>query len=529
MKERISKSALISAIVLIIATLPIVFLRDLNPVNELNYIAIAHKALADGTIFAFYKDNLPYTDKPPLYLWLAMIGVYFFGNHPSAFIQLCSVIPFAGLILIMDKYFGVYLKSTQRSYASMALCGSLFLLFASVLARMDMLFTFFIILTVGIIAKRTILLVDERKDSTYGEFTIPLFMFLGIFVKGPYAFIFPLVTLFFVLLVKRSLSYYFKIFKPKFFLIILGFIIIWAIAVLLDGGIDYAKNLFVYQTTTRISGSQGHPESAFYYLINFWYLSLPTGFAFVYLFLKLLLKRKLSSISTHSLFAILLPLSILLIITIPSSKLEIYLLPAIPTLSYAIALYLDKGNKFDFIFKVLIALGILPFTLLFPISYFLKQTYPLLDNLYITAAFLLLMLVSIFAIIRVFLNDTMYALAAHGVGLLIMIFVAGFSFNQINPYIGVAQISKQLSDNADKYNNYNVCTVGLTNDWAINLFDGRLIIVESNINDIYANECKNSNIIIGRRALKDNPQIKEELINKGGKMIGDNLLYSPHQ
>ena len=54
-------------LLIFIALLPILILRDFTPDNELKYLSIADEALANGNIFAFFNHGVPYADKPPLY------------------------------------------------------------------------------------------------------------------------------------------------------------------------------------------------------------------------------------------------------------------------------------------------------------------------------------------------------------------------------------------------------------------------------------------------------------------------------
>ena len=69
-----------------IALLPILLLRDFTPANELKYLSIAEEAIENGHIFAFYNHGVPYADKPPLYLWIVMLGKVLWGKHVMFFL-----------------------------------------------------------------------------------------------------------------------------------------------------------------------------------------------------------------------------------------------------------------------------------------------------------------------------------------------------------------------------------------------------------------------------------------------------------
>ena len=75
-------------LIAIVAFLPIMILRDASVSNELRYLSIADEALRNGDIFTFTNNGEPYADKPPLYLWIVMLGKLIFGQHHMWFITL---------------------------------------------------------------------------------------------------------------------------------------------------------------------------------------------------------------------------------------------------------------------------------------------------------------------------------------------------------------------------------------------------------------------------------------------------------
>ena len=86
------------------ALLPVMILRDFTPSNELRYLSIADEALRDGHLFAFFNHGVPYADKPPLYLWLVMLGRQLFGGHCMAFLSLFSLVPAMVILRTMDRW-----------------------------------------------------------------------------------------------------------------------------------------------------------------------------------------------------------------------------------------------------------------------------------------------------------------------------------------------------------------------------------------------------------------------------------------
>ena len=77
----------------IVAFLPIFSFRDFTPDNELRYLSIADEALQNGSFITFFNHGLIYADKPPLYLWIVMLGKSIFGLSLHAlpkYIFICS-------------------------------------------------------------------------------------------------------------------------------------------------------------------------------------------------------------------------------------------------------------------------------------------------------------------------------------------------------------------------------------------------------------------------------------------------------
>ncbi len=87
-----------------IALLPAMILRDLTLMNELRYLSIVDEALRNGNIFTFTNQGVIYTDKPPLYFWLMMIGKVLLGGHRRWFLSLLSFIPALVTLITMTKW-----------------------------------------------------------------------------------------------------------------------------------------------------------------------------------------------------------------------------------------------------------------------------------------------------------------------------------------------------------------------------------------------------------------------------------------
>lgn len=522
MKNLLQNKTLSFLLLVFAALLPALIFRQLNPTNELNYLAIGADALERRTLFAFYQDGAPYADKPPLYLWLAMVSYKLMGCH-GFFILLGSALPFIWILHLASDYFARGCSECYKLQLMLSLCAALFMVGMALTARMDMLFTAFIMLTCIFVCERLYLYRKGVQKLPY-NWALPLCMFAAIFVKGPYALIFPLVALLFATWYLKDLKACFKIFRPYFFLVLITCTALWGLCVYLDGGMDYLKELFVGQSTKRLTGSTGHPEPIYWYLTNIWYLAMPAALPLIYIYIKDFKSGYLRS-DVKSAFCAFFVLAVLLVVSVPSSKLEIYVLPAIPfALIYLTSALARMQSERSVILRVLLGLNFLPFVLLFPALFFFTGKYPFLSSPFIYAAAMSLSLGSLIALVLTFKNQLVKATALMGGAVLTFIFVLAFALPQVNPYLSVEDAAMQASAAIDaKGASHKICVIGIAKEQNLVLYDPRFEVLEV---DPLSPECADDQIIVGRSTLRSRPDLKEAVSAMGGVMVGDNMLYT---
>nr|MBP7472302.1 hypothetical protein [Prevotella sp.] len=253
-----------------VVLLPIILLRDYTPSNELRYISIANEALNQGHIFAFTNHGVPYADKPPLYIWLLMATKLIFGNYYHIIISLFSLIPAYVIIETMARWSRLEDKQLMAFRAMMFTCG--LLIVSSLTLRMDMLMCMFIVLTL-----RQFFLIYNSK-TPHESWLIPIFIFLGIFTKGPIGIIIPLTSIVAFLIVKGRCIDFFKYLGWRTWGLLFVLLGLWFFAVYQEGGRDYLNNLLFNQTINRTIHSFHHSEPFYYYLYMMLPLLLPWSF-----------------------------------------------------------------------------------------------------------------------------------------------------------------------------------------------------------------------------------------------------------
>lgn len=327
------------------AFIPALLLRDFNALNELNYLGIAQEALDRGSWFAFYENGVPYADKPPVYLWICMLAVAIAGVHAMPLVLLASVLPFIALISLLDRYLAYEFRHQERLLIILGMCSMLVMDVLALVGRMDMLFSMVMLLAYLKLMKRYILLkeLDHQEGNhrpKYGNLSIPFLLFLAVFIKGPYGILFPLLAILVLMALNHDYKRYFAIVRPHYFVIVLLLVSFWGLCVYLEGGADYFNNLFFEQSAKRLGAIEGvrivHQEPFYFFFKIFLVMTLPVGLCALYFMGRQLYLRESLDIKIQACLSFV--LVTLVVLSIPKSKLEIYLLPALPLVFYYVVL-----------------------------------------------------------------------------------------------------------------------------------------------------------------------------------------------
>ena len=531
MELKWNKQTFILCLFIFASTLPAVFLRELSPINELNYIAAAQDAIDNNHFFSFFEDGKPYTQTPPFYMWICMIAILFDGLPTSSIMLFLNVFSLMGIIYLLDQTFGSMLQRNYRYKTTIIIISMPFMLTATLLAQPIVLFALLVVASTCFIKSRTDEIIEDpdQKIET-GNIAIPLLIFLSIFTNGLLGLLIPLFTLFLVLFTLKKLKLYFLILPPRYFYIIAIFYFIWVSLTLSEAGVDYSFRMFIYEPYARLIGlsSLGSSQSIAYYFIAFWILSLPLGISAAYAGVKIFLSEK-RKIALSPLFAIAMPLATLIIISIPSSKNVTYVFASLPTIAYFMVYYNQKYGTRDRVLKILFALGMLPFGLLFFAYFYVKEQFPCLKSIYVISSLLFLMLFSALAIFKVSRSSATEGVATFGVGMLVMTFTVGFAMPEINASVSYSLVGEALDRKMEDSNNFNLCYMGINNPWTLKLYNKDMNLKLSDKENINLDYCKNNFRIIGRSALRDHEDLNKLKSLKNARMYGDTLLISPEQ
>lgn len=464
-----------------VCLLPMMAMRDFTPSNELRYLSIADEAIANGHLFAFYNHGIPYADKPPLYFWIVMLCRLLFGHHSCLALSMFSLIPAFAIVGIMDRWVMKGKSAMNRmSVAGMTLTCVMFL-GTMVVLRMDMLMCLFIVLALWTFYRMYTGESSRRQDSL----TLPLWIFLALFTKGPVGLLMPPLAIAVFLAVKRDWKGFRKYLGLKTWGIIAALSAVWLTCVWLEGGPEYINNLLFKQTVGRAVNAFTHARPFWFYLVTLLWCLAPYTLLLIGSFMASLLPVRKAGAEKSSDLEILFLCTIIstaAMLSSFSSKLPIYLVPVLPFCVYLFPTVLDRIGERGWmrwsvgIFQILLLCAGIA-TLLFlsgsvtiPAAASLQDEYSFAREAPVVNAVILLTLANAmgtwFLIKRKSVNIPVLLLSA---GLFLAAFSASAVLRDLNPYIGYGSICSRVPEGTD------VATIFLHRPENIDVYTGRQI------------------------------------------------------
>ena len=420
------------------ALLPLMLLRDATVSNELRYMSIVDEALRDGHIFAFYNHGIPYADKPPLFFWLMMLGKLVFGSHCMLYLSLLSLIPAFVTVAVLDRWCAPVLPAGLRTAAAAALLSTLYFTAGSIAVRMDMMMTMFITL-----ALYTFYRIYEGDGRLSLRIAFPVYVFFAIFSKGAVGFLVPLLCVPAFLAVKkqlRSIGRYWGWLTWGVLLLLCG---LWFLMAYLEGGGEYLHNLLFHQTVDRAVNAFNHKEPFYFYLLHFWYIMFPWCILAAGMIAIAFIRRQ--KMDDRTLMLACSAITILVMLSLVSGKLDIYFLPAIGLAVYATFMLLPdfkarRFTKWALLVPLFLAAVALPFIL-----FILRGKDPATSQYGDLSPLLLLPLEAgiIAAIVAAFRDDMKAVTCSFAAGLYLALTVFGLQMKQVNPLIGYRTICEE--------------------------------------------------------------------------------------
>ncbi|HHV85526.1 MAG TPA: dolichyl-phosphate-mannose--protein mannosyltransferase [Petrimonas sp.] len=503
-----------------IALLPTMILRDFTPKNELRYLSIVDEALRNGNIFTFTNQSEIYADKPPLHFWLMMIGKIILGEHRMWYYSLLSIIPAFVVLITLSKWIrredekSGLIKNSGITTSLMLMTTGLFT-GVTLVVRMDMLMNMFIVLSLYTFYK-----MFQGEGRKRDEWLFPVFVFLALFSKGPLGILIPFVSTTLFLLYRKRLSNFKKYWGWKSLLIILTGCIIWFAGVYLEGGNEYINDLLVHQTIGRGINSFHHKEPFYYYAISIWYSLAPWSLLTIGLIVAGLYKKKINSVSEK--FFVTIILSTLALLSLISSKLEVYSLPVIPFIIGLSVLLIKKFNLQGRWIRLTIAIPAVALAFSLPVVFYLNVAKGMqyLGNWLIYAGAGICTLTGLFSFYLMYLKrDTYKSINTLALGLLLTVFIIGWSMPQLNSQLGWRNLCEKAGELSKERQIPDYWVYNISRAENMDVYLGKDIIKKSR-EDILKGPLKNRLLILQSKDIKKDPEIRSAVQNGEQYRIG---------
>jgi len=520
--------------------LPLMALREFTPANELRYLNIVDDALSNGNFITFYDHGMPYADKPPLYFWFAMLLKKVFGFH-SMFLLSCllSLVPAFITSWIMDRWTESKLKGEESAAALLMLHSSVMFLASSIVLRMDMLMCMFIVLalyTFGKMYANKSGARDAKEGVTSHEarlfrrdrILLPIYVFLAIFSKGAVGFLAPVLCIIVFCLSDKELRIG-RYLGWRFWGILVALCAIWWTGVYFEGGKDYLNNLLFHQTVDRGVNSFHHKAPFWYYLAGYWWIAAVWSVLCIALIIKGWRKRMLGGIRIH--LMVVTSLSILVMLSLVSSKIAIYLLPALPFFIYGGALMLPYF-KDDKLVRGIVAAVAWIFIVIGIASIFKRLTVP--ENLAETlpklwapywVILLPLALGGLLALKMLKNRNTCFAISIISASLFVTIFLGSLSMNEINKMLGAKEgclEASRIAEQKQKPLLYYSFSAAPNMDYYFKQ-NGQQI---KELDSAGLSNLENGILFFKERRIKRDSTLRQRLEGKEYTKLGDNICYA---
>lgn len=356
--------------------MPALLLRDFSVDLELPFIALALETLEQGSIYAFNDASLTYAQSSPVYLWIVMLSLSISSQFALPILLFISLLSFLVILSVLDRLLASEFRHQERLLIIVGMCSMLLLDVGVLTARVDMLFAAVQLLAYSKIIKRYQLIHDTEPGNLrpkFGNLSIPLLLFAGIFITGFDALVVIVVSLLVLMAVNKEIKRFFEVFRPHYFVIILLCSGIVTLSIYLDCGASGVGLFFdkFIKNHSLVNAFMGAPEywkeqaqvagSALESLFMkassgkgilaawltgndlfslglrlFVLLNLPIGLCALYFILRQLFKRNCTNLKIRACIIFVLVSSLTVIL--PNAEHDLYFLPAAPLLYYYVIL-----------------------------------------------------------------------------------------------------------------------------------------------------------------------------------------------
>lgn len=295
--------------------------RELYVGDETKYTQVVREMRA-GSWFVPTLNGTPFTHKPPVHFWIVDLLTHPFGVYSIWPFVIPSILAFALLLRLLHRMSG--------PMAAFAGGTSLMVWGSAQTARMDLEFNALLVLAAWMLAR--FFERDDFRALLYAAIAIGV----ATLVKGPMAPVIGLGLFAFESIRRRR--------RPRLrellaVLVIVVIPLLWFVPALVIGGEPFWREIFYKQTVGRAVGSWVHRSPPWFYVVRSPLTLMPWFFLFV-----VAIVAAYKRADARAKFAVSWLLAVVVPYTLLSSKLDVYMMAALPPVAILIARLLDAED-----------------------------------------------------------------------------------------------------------------------------------------------------------------------------------------
>lgn len=297
--------------------------RDLWAQDEARYGEVVREMLVDGRWLVPHLNGHPYPDKPPLYFWL-VAGLGWVVGHGELAFRLFSVLSTLAAAVGVWRVANRIAGRHAAFWSSALFLSMLLTLIVGHIFRMDMA------LTAAAVFAWDALLARRSDGGKASLLAFWVFTALTVALKGPIGLAFTLLPALVWLGWEEGAGLWRRLRPLAGLAGLAALVAAWILAALATGHGDYLETVWHEQLLGRAVNSWSHREPAYFYLVLLPFLLMPWSGLVGAGMWRLRRRRNLAWRTVVSF-----TLPPLIVLSLVSGKLFIYLQPLVPGLALA--------------------------------------------------------------------------------------------------------------------------------------------------------------------------------------------------
>ena len=253
-------------------------LRPILPLDETRYFAVAWEMWRSGNLLVPELNGEFYSHKPPLLFWLINAGWFFFGPV-EVWGRVVGPAFGLGAVFLTHQLARLLWPGSRPAQlvGPWIVCGTLLWLVTTTLSMFDTMIMFFTLVSLIGLALAASARAEGgplvRRRFVGGWILFALGIGLGVLAKGPVILVFTLPAALLAPVWWSPAESRVRVGVWNWYLMLgAGFVVgasvalSWAIPAAISGGEEFARAIFLGQTTGRIAGSFSHGRPFWWYL-----------------------------------------------------------------------------------------------------------------------------------------------------------------------------------------------------------------------------------------------------------------------